>query len=222
MVEQVGEHERLDDLADAGGGGVFFKARRLEKLFHLGGHAFHGMAPGQRGSLHNEMKPVPAGDALEVAALPVERLQILRVDRADVPRRKVAVVKRGAEGFSRQRRTQCRPFLRGGSGDFRVQFAPGIESVDGHRHAGVEPRMKQGFQPGVILRALAGIIRRGERGHFRRGQPAGKADAAELVRRQFFQQVGLLLGRRPALGVQTQFDDPDGAVGLVAQQQHEA
>ena len=65
-------------------------------------NAFNGKPPGEDGGLHDEVKPVPAGNALQLAAFPIIDLQVLRVDGADVPWRKITVVKRGANGFSRQ------------------------------------------------------------------------------------------------------------------------
>ena len=132
-MKQIREHQRPGAVADLGLDGVFFEPVRMEQLFHLGGNALNGKPPGQDGGLHDEVKPVPPGNTLQLAALPIIDLQILRVDGTDVPWRKITVLKRGANGLSRECRVQDLPRTGIGSGGFGREFLPGWQIGERHK-----------------------------------------------------------------------------------------
>ena len=141
LVQQIGEQQRLDDVADAGGGGVFLEACGMDQLLHFGGGAFRRITFGEDGGLDREMKPVPAGHAMAVAAFPIEGLQIARVDHAQIPRGEVAVIERGANVFSCQGALEVPPHFEivfGGHGEF-VPGGQRFECGGGRR---IEPVVK--------------------------------------------------------------------------------
>ncbi|MEI8290487.1 MAG: hypothetical protein WCH99_13535 [Verrucomicrobiota bacterium] len=106
------------------------------------------------------MKPIPGRNSPQASALPVKSLQVLRVDDANVPRRKITVIQRGANRLSDQGLLQHRPMFQVPASS--CQPAPERQGFNGNGRIRIKPGMKKMFHSGVITRTFAGEIIRGK------------------------------------------------------------